>query len=198
MSVLTRAVEFRADEAGEGDGRTLSGYAAVFNSPTEIDSWEGRFVESIERGAFADSIARRTPVVQFNHGKDPRVGELPIASVQALREDDRGLYVSARLYEHAEAVREAIAGGSITGMSFRFRVLDDEWGEADGMRTRSIRKVELYELGPVVHPAYADTSVGVRSDPLGDPEAVRRLQKARIDLLRAQFDLLAVMERRGR
>jgi len=54
--MLSRDVPFELRAAG--DGLTLSGYAAVFNSPTRIDSWEGTFDESIARGAFAEGVAR--------------------------------------------------------------------------------------------------------------------------------------------
>ena len=51
--LCTRSVEFRATSPDEGgDGRTLEGYAAVFNQPTEINSWEGHFNETIAPGAF--------------------------------------------------------------------------------------------------------------------------------------------------
>ena len=51
-------------------------------------------------------------------------------------------------------------------MSFRFTVKDEEWADSDTVRT--IREVELHELGPVTFPAYHTTSVGVRSssDPI--------------------------------
>ena len=41
----------------EGDtGNTLVGYAATFDSTTRIDSWEGQFDETIQRGAFSKTI----------------------------------------------------------------------------------------------------------------------------------------------
>ncbi|MBM4569313.1 HK97 family phage prohead protease, partial [Rhodococcus hoagii] len=53
MDLCSRSVEFRANaSAGDGDGRTLEGYAAVFDQDTEINSWEGRFTERIAKGAF--------------------------------------------------------------------------------------------------------------------------------------------------
>ena len=37
---LLRTVSFtRSDDDDHGDGRTFTGYGAVFNSPTTIDSW---------------------------------------------------------------------------------------------------------------------------------------------------------------
>ena len=64
-----RAVEFRSES---GDGHTLEGYAAVFDSPTRINSWEGEFDEQIARGAFNRTLNARKPVVQFDHGQDAR------------------------------------------------------------------------------------------------------------------------------
>lgn len=158
-----RAVEFRAEQ---GDGFTLEGYAAVFDTPTRIDSWEGTFDEVISRGAFKRTLNARKPVLQFDHGQDARTGSVPIGAIEALNEDDRGLYVRARLFDNpvVEPIRQAIAGGAIDGMSFRFRVNDDRWQRRDGdVDLRTIREVELYELGPVVFPAYEATTVGVRS-----------------------------------
>lgn len=158
-----RAVEFRAEPST--DGRTLEGYAAVFDTPTRIDSWEGKFDETIERGAFAKTIKERTPVLQFDHGRDMRTGSVPIGSITTLSEDSHGLFVAARLFDNqvVEPIRQAIEGGAIDGMSFRFRVVREAWDDTPDVPQRTIREVELFELGPVVFPAYAATSVGVRS-----------------------------------
>lgn len=162
---VCRAASFEL-RAADGDGFTLEGYGAVFDEPTRIDSWEGRFDEIIARGAFAKTISERMPVLQFDHGHDVATGSVPIGAIEELREDDRGLFVRARLHDNArvEPIRQAIESGAIDGMSFRFRVTREEWDEtADDAPTRTIREVELFELGPVVFPAYASTSVGVRS-----------------------------------
>ena len=68
-------------------------------------------------------------------------------------------------------------------MSFRFSVNADKVVEGrDGMLERSITEIALYEVGPVVWPAYEQTSVSVRSqeavDALQDPEV--RSEIARI------------------
>ncbi len=167
LGLCTRAFDFEFDGAG-GDGRTLEGYAAVFNAPTRIRDLQGDFDERIAPGAFKRSIAQRKPVLQFDHGKDPRIGGAPIGKIDALAEDSRGLHVRARLFSHpdVERVREAIAEQAITGMSFRFGVPDkgDVWSRgADGVDTREIRDADIHELGPVVFPAYDQTSVSVRS-----------------------------------
>lgn len=169
-----RAASFTAEAS---DGRTLEGYAAVFNSPARIDSWEGLFDEVIAPGAFNRSINARTPVLQYDHGRDPATGTTPIGAIEELREDDNGLYVRAALFDNArvEPIRQAIEGGAIDGMSFRFRVAPN--GDSFQKRTgdvplRTVREAEVFELGPVVFPAYEATSVGVRSIlmNLGDEE----------------------------
>ena len=179
---LTRSVEFRADPSD--DGLTLDGYGAVFNAETRIDSYEGEFVERIAPGAFKRSLGQRMPILQFDHGQHPLIGSLPIGTIRAIREDAHGLKVRARLSDNwlVQPVRDAIRDGAITGMSFRFRVIGEKWSQRGGDKVRTITDVELYEVGPVVFPAYEQTTVGVRSrqalTALEDPEV--RAEVARI------------------
>ncbi|MGR7023399.1 HK97 family phage prohead protease [Geodermatophilus sp. URMC 62] len=179
---LTRSAATEPD-----DGLDFEGYAAVFGSETLIDSWEGRFLESIAPGAFRRSIREKTPVLQFDHGRHPLVGSIPIGVITELAEDDRGLAVTARLHETwlTEPVRTAIASGAINGMSFRFTVVREEWRDAQGKvikddrelltllyepsergsLRRTLVEVKVPELGPVVFPAYSNTSASLRNGP---------------------------------
>jgi HK97 family phage prohead protease len=172
---LTRSApfEFELERDSGGDGLTLEGYAAVFDSPTEINNHEGNFLETIAAGAFKKTLRDGRPVLQFDHGKHPMIGSLPIGKIEALKEDARGLFVRARLHagQFYEPVREAIASGAIDGMSFRFSVVRDDWTAPQGRRLaqRNIQEVKLYELGPVVFPAYAATTVGVRDHDTSEP-----------------------------
>lgn len=186
---LCRSVSFelvRADDTANGDGLTFTGYGAVFNSPTRIDSWEGQFDEQIAPGAFRKSLRERTPKFQFDHGRHPLIGSIPIGVISDIHEDERGLFVEARLGQHIiiDLVREAIATGAIDGMSFRFDVVNDEWRDVNGKvvkpddvrrilyygeqperapLVRTLKEVKISEVGPVVWPAYADTSASMRS-----------------------------------
>ncbi len=167
-SFYTRAVAFHLRADAAGDGLTLEGYAAVFNSPTLINDWDGEYEETIAPGAFKRTINARTPVLQFDHGQHPVLGSIPIGAVESLAEDTRGLFVRARLFDNwmTEPVRQAIDAKAIDGMSFRFQVVQDQRTEpknAGELRTRLIKEVRLFELGPVVFPAYSDTSVSLRS-----------------------------------
>lgn len=185
---VCRSVPFTLtrDGAANGDGLTFEGYGAVFNSPTRIDSWEGCFDEQIAPGAFRKSLRERTPKFQFDHGNHPLIGSVPIGKIIDIHEDDRGLYVQARLGQHIiiDLIREAISTGAIDGMSFRFSVVNDEWRDNAGAvikspeelesllegaqperlpLLRTLKEVKIAEVGPVVWPAYADTSAAVRS-----------------------------------
>jgi HK97 family phage prohead protease len=181
-AICLRAVEFRATEP-VGDGRNLTGYAAVFDTPTMIRDWLGTYEETISRGAFKKTLRNSQPVMQFDHGRDPATGTIPIGSLVELSEDETGLFVRGRLYDNprVEPIRQAIEGGAIDGMSFRFEVTKEEWRDASGNKLkieqvddmlwagvaglkRNITEIDpLHELGPVVFPAYQATSVGVRS-----------------------------------
>jgi HK97 family phage prohead protease len=183
--MLLRSVSFETRDASTpGDGLTLDGYAAVFNSPTRINSWEGTFDETIAPGAFKKSMRERTPVLQVNHGRSE---DLPIGAIESLTEDAKGLHVTARIFDVPDTalLREGIKAQAIHGMSFRFEVVKDEWRDAAGnlvptdhvsnrlyasdptdpttILQRTLREVKLYELGPVTYPAYGDTSVSLRS-----------------------------------
>lgn len=166
-----RKVPFELTELREStdgdDGLTMTGYAAVFNAPTEIREFDGStFLEQIAPGAFKRTVNSK-PVLQFDHGTHPVIGSLPLGSIRELREDDHGLYVEARISDNwlTLPVRDAIREGAIDGMSFRFEVRDDEWQELDdGRQLRTLHEVKLHELGPVVFPAYRETEVSLRTE----------------------------------
>lgn len=206
---LCRSAPFtliRADDDGS-DGLTLEGYGAVFDSVTVINSWEGSFEETLSRGAFRKSLNERTPRMQFDHGYHPLIGSIPIGKLTTAEEDARGLHVVGRLSNNwlIEPVRDAIADGGIDGMSFRFSVVRDEWRDKDGKLIkpdelwdllwdagdrgplrRTLKEVKVTEVGPVVWPAYEDTTVGVRSKVTIDLARIREPAQ-RSALARAVF-----------
>lgn len=217
---LCREVGFvRADDERDGsnDGFNLNGYGAVFGQPTEINSWEGTFQEEIRKGAFKKTLRERQPVMQFDHGRHPLIGSIPIASIRELREDDEGLYTEARMSDNwlIEPVRMAIAEGNIKGMSFRFDVVREKWFDNAGKELRDpmeiadllwspgdrgplkreLIELRLHELGPVVFPAYAQTTVGVRAREVasalrGNDQLVREVRKSLATSTNRLFDTL--------
>jgi HK97 family phage prohead protease len=166
---FVRSMPFTVERSEEdGDGLTMSGYAAVFNQIARIDSREGKFDEVILPGAFAESLRTQTPMLLFDHGHHPLVGSIPIGKYSDVREDGRGLHVEARLHNNwlTEPIRDAIRERSVTGMSFRFLSGEtvDKWTDRKGdVPLREILSTVVPEMGPVVFPAYAGTEVGVRN-----------------------------------
>jgi len=208
------------DDTGDGepgDGLTIEGWAILFNTPTVISSWEGRFVEQLAPGSCAQSLRQKTPALQLEHGRHPLVGGLPIGKITSIAEDvdpvwapSGGVHLIGRLLDSwlISPVREAISVGAIDSMSFRFEVLEEAWSYADGtpiktdmallrelekswdpsvrdddLPIRTLLKVLVAEVSPVLFPAYESTSVTVRQgiidmDRLNDPEQRKLLARA--------------------
>jgi len=131
----------RANDDDPGDGLTLDGYGAVFNRETIIDSYEGRFREMIANAAMKRSFRETPPKMQFDHGRHPLIGSIPIAEILSIREDsdpvlapEGGAHVVARIFNNwlMQPMRDAIAAQAIDGMSFRFSVIREMWQTADG------------------------------------------------------------------
>ena len=167
-----RSVPFeitRAEGDSRGDGLTFEGYAAVFNRTALIPDAAGDFEEQIAPGAFTESLARRKPVLMFEHGKHPLIGSMPLGVISDAREDAKGLFISARLSDNwlIQPVRDAVKDGAVTGMSFRFRSPaqeDQRWEKRDGKPDlRTLLRLDPPEVGPVVFPAYEPTTAGIRS-----------------------------------
>jgi HK97 family phage prohead protease len=172
-AVFQPGLEMRADS--EGGPRILHGHFATFNSPTEINSWEGCFIERLAPGAFSKTIRenRDNVKVLYDHGYDPQLGNKPLGPIRLLEEDGVGCRYEVELidtdYNRNFIIPAAEAG--LLGASFRFRVVREEWNEdpgrsgdnPDGIPERTIKEVKLYEFGPVTFPAYAAATAGVRS-----------------------------------
>lgn len=198
MNERTIEVPFASERDGEGDGLTLEGYASVFNSPAPISDLDGEYDEVILPGAFARTIRAKTPSLMFNHGKNPLWQNMPIGRVEELREDTHGLFVRAKLTDNwlIHPIRDAIRDGAVTGMSFRFSVPEGKATKTrqdNGRNLVKIREVKLFELGPVTSPAYAETSVAVRSLETAVPDAIgidTSEALARLEELRERLDAL--------
>ena len=168
---------YRASMPGaevRADGSTLFGHFAVFNQWTEInDMFEGSFMERIAPGAFRKTISDNADAMRvlFQHGRDPQVGDKPIASITALREDKTGAYYEADLLDSVPPLIVDGLRAGLYGASFRFRVMrEDIVEEPDpsasnprGLPERTIREARVQEFGPVTFGAYPAATSGVRS-----------------------------------
>lgn len=139
----------------------------MFNKRTRIPDRNGDFEEELHPGFAARSLREYgVPVMQFDHGKDPRTGTVPIGRYDVFEETRGGYQVEGDLFDNelVEPIRQAIEGGAIKGMSFRFTARKDRWERrAAGPDLRHVLDADVPEAGPVVFPAYRNTAVTVRS-----------------------------------
>ena len=158
--VRTNSVDFEV--RAEGDGMTFTGYASVFNSPSED---LGGFVEYVAPGAFKRSLQSRNEVkLLWNHDSGEPLASLRGGTMQ-LFEDSVGLKVTAQLPNTTRGrdIAELLRTKVIDSMSFGFNVIKDSWSR-DG-QTRTLESVRLFEVSVVSFPAYEATVAQVRSAP---------------------------------
>lgn len=158
LRFLNNTLEIRA----EGTAQKIAGYIAVFDSFSEDLGW---YKEKIERGAFKKTISERDIVALKNHDSNYVLGRKSSGSL-VLREDDRGLFaeITPPNTQWANDLIESIRRGDTTGASFGFQVINAEWETKDGKDVRILKEVKLIEVSVgVTFPAYADTSIGIRS-----------------------------------
>lgn len=183
---LVAAPELRASDSG----KTIAGYAALFNSTADIGD---TFREVIAPGAFTETLKGDVRAL-IDHDSGRVIGRTKAGTLR-LNEDDKGLAVEIDLPDTSDGRDLAISleRGDISGMSFGFRVSHDEWDETSDPPTRTIHKVDLFEVSAVAFPAYEDTELALRSlnDAKGEREQAERnaaAAKARIAARKAEAE----------
>jgi hypothetical protein len=182
-----RDLEYRSVmEPPTADHRTLSGYAALFNTPAylrQLETWE-----QIAPGAFTRSIAENDIALLAHHDTKLILGRTSSKTL-ILREDLRGLQVQAHLPDTSAArdVAQLIERRDLTGMSFGFlpRPGGVKWERKDGKEMRTITDADLREISIVTFPVYAGTELALRSrDAYDKQQAIRQ----RFEGLRAHME----------
>ena len=154
----TEGVELRE----EGDTLTAVGYAAVFEQTSQN---LGGFVERVAPGAFRKTLQEADVRALFNHEADHLLGRKSSGTLRMM-EDDKGLRYEVDLPNTTlgRDVGELLRRGDITGSSFGFRTIGDEWIETDdGYPLRRLTEVALRDVGPVTFPAYTQSEASLRS-----------------------------------
>ena len=159
-SCEVRSIPFGEVRMNEDDGR-IEGYASVFNSLSED---LGGFVEIVRPGAFAKTINDGDTRALWNHNDSYVLGRKS-AGTLSLMEDARGLKVSIDPpdTQWASDLKTSIKRGDVSGMSFGFRTVRDNWrGDKAGL-LRELLEIELFEVSPVTFPAYPETELQARA-----------------------------------
>jgi HK97 family phage prohead protease len=144
----------------------IEGYAALFDVEADIGGW---FMETIRQGAFSESLSSEERVLAFfNHDPNLIIGSTDSGTL-SLRQDSTGLWneITPPNTQSGRDVAENVRRGLVRGQSIMFSILEERWhfAESKGQPDRrEIIRAKLYEAGPVVFPAYEDTSIGARSN----------------------------------
>lgn len=160
MPLETRTLSRKLELRSAGAGKTIGGYAAVFNSETDIG---GYFREVIAPGAFRDTLSGDVRAL-IDHNSGRVIGRTTAGTLR-LSEDSTGLACEIDLPETTDAqdLATLIERGDISGMSFGFEVTKQTWDETGPVPVRTIEAVNLFEVSVVAFPAYPDTTIAMRS-----------------------------------
>lgn len=151
-----RLVEIRALEE---DGMTVEGYAAVFDSVTDL----GWMKEVIDRNAF-DNADMSDIVMKYNHEDSV----LPMARTRGgslqFDVDDHGLKIRANLPNTTvnKDIFTLIKEGVLSKMSFAFTVANEEY-DYDTDTRRILAFDKIFDVSVVDVPAYDTTEIYARS-----------------------------------
>jgi HK97 family phage prohead protease len=153
------------------EGAEISGYASLFGAADQGG-------DVVQRGAYGSSLARlagpgRAVKMLWQH--DPAQ---PIGVWDAVREDERGLFVKGRLLLDVRAAREAhvlLQAGAIDGLSIGYRTLRAE--KAAGQRL--LHEIELWEVSLVTFPMLPEARVHTSTPDEGEGSAADETELAR-------------------
>jgi HK97 family phage major capsid protein/HK97 family phage prohead protease len=157
-------LEVRSAPIGTVEGRTLTGYAALYNSWSKpLMGSRGEFREQIAPGAFNAAIQKGASL-WFMHDSKQIIANTKSGTL-VLESDERGLKYTATLGESQrdQDILDLVKRGVVSEMSFGFRVPEggDQWSGRD----RTLKSVDLREISLVEVGAYAGTSAEARSQP---------------------------------
>jgi HK97 family phage prohead protease len=143
------------------NGRKIRGSPIVFNSA------------SVDLGGFREIIAPEAVDRTLSEGLDVRalvdhdsskvIGRTRAGTLR-LRKDARGLHMEVEPDEdisYAKDIMRAVARGDVSGMSFGFRVVGDDWNYDDKVPVRTVTDMRVSEVSIVTFPAYQATDVQV-------------------------------------
>lgn len=156
-------LEIRSQGSLKASGKALTGYAAVFDSPTDLTG----FTEVIRPGAFAKSLKAGVNIrALYHHQGDALLGTTRSGTLE-LREDAKGLAFKLELPDtsHGRDLAVLVERGDVAGCSFGFLVRSggDRWEKRGGKLVRELLDADLKEITLTSDPAYQDTSIAMRS-----------------------------------
>lgn len=160
----TYSGEVQVRSEGENTGRTIEGYAALYNVRSEN---MGGMYEILAPGAF-DNADMSDVRALFNHDASGILARTASGTLE-LFTDEKGLKYrfEAPNTNLGNDLLEMIKRRDVSQSSFAFSfpTEGDDWFSVDKEnRTFTINKIDrVYDVSPVTYPAYSMTSVAARS-----------------------------------
>ena len=150
----------------------IVGFGSVYGQTTTIHGFFSEWDEEVAKGAWAKTITEDGADIRsmFNHDTNWLLGRTTSDTLR-LEDRDEGLWYEVDINPddvNAMSVHAKVERGDVTGSSVWFRVIRQEWTEPDDSNDlerplRTILEARLFETGPVVFPAFPQTSAGTRS-----------------------------------
>lgn len=196
MSKEKRIIEhapLQVETRGEGDAKreVIVGCAIKYNTRSQLLGW---FVEQIDERAL-DEADMSDVVALFNHDVNQVLGRSSSGTLTLEKRSD-GLYYVIDPPAYASNIMEMIKRKDVRGSSFQFSL---EPGGADwdidpetGTEVRTVKKIKrLYDVSPVVFPAYldTDTEVAKRSHEEFKKEQRKASYEVELELLKLEEEL---------
>lgn len=185
-----------ARDADDEAGPIIEGLGSVYNQVTTIGQYYP-IDEVVDPEAWSKTISEGDIRSMKNHDTNWLLGRTKSGSLR-LTEKAEGLHYEIDVNTddpNAMSTHAQVARGDIDGSSVWFRVIREEWTEpsdSNGLERplRRILEAELYEVGPVVFPAFEQTTSTARSlAPVGAALRAAGMKEARS--ARLFSDLLA-------
>lgn len=155
--------EYRADpKLTASENRQLNGYAIVFN---RFSQDLGGFIEQVAPEAVNRMLRDGSDVGSLiDHDWHYILGRRNAGNVR-YEKDTFGLRVitDPSKTTYAADLIENIQQRIVSGMSFGFITLEDQWDFKSDPPRRTLLDLKIPETSIVARPAYLDTSVGVRA-----------------------------------
>ena len=136
-----------------GDQVEVEGYVnAIERNSKPLQSRIGKFIERICKGAFKKAIKRNDDIhILLNHDWERDLGSTKKGNLE-LQEDNIGLHARATITD-PDVIKKA-RNGDLVGWSFGFADREVEEREIDGIPTRAVKDMDLYEVYMHHHEAY--------------------------------------------
>jgi HK97 family phage prohead protease len=174
-NVERRALAECRAEASD-NGRKIRGYAIKFNA---LSQDLGGFKEYIAPDAVDRTLSEGLDVrALVDHDSGKVIGRTRAGTLM-LRKDSQGLKIEIDPDEeisYAKDIMRAVSRGDVSGMSFGFRALEDEWNYDGKTPIRTVTDMRISEVSIVTFPAYQQTDVAVAQRSLS---AFQQAQKGR-------------------